>query len=41
MAPKVNIKKLKAGDKYIKLLRQPIVRVNQVVKIPITQKIIH
>ena len=39
MTPKVIIKKLKAGDKDIKLLRQPIVRLNRVAKNPFTQKL--
>ena len=39
MTPKVNIEKLKAGDEDMKLLRQPIVRMNRVAKNPFYAKI--
>ena len=39
MTPKVKIKKLKAGDENIKLLHQPVVRLNRVVKNPFYAKI--
>ena len=39
MTLKVNIEKLKAGDEDIKLLRQPIVRLNVVAKNPYHAKI--
>ena len=39
MTPKVKIKKLKAGDENIKLLHQPVVRLNRVAKNPFYVKI--